>query len=331
MVNSVLEYLPLRSLGYLATLPYMDHIVRDHLRRRIESTIAASGLHVQNTLSMMEQSGTVISGSAALEIAAPGLCSPNDLNLYCPLESYSDAIDLITQTDGYIAEQERTTTVAARRTPFSKLNVNNGVRRMWKFRHISTGRRITLTESLSPSPLAPIFFFHLTSLMNCVTGRGAVSFYPEMSEKYTVQALINRSKNFETIHRPLEVSKWTDRGTTIIPDCADTHPGHPSSVTRERRGMCQWSYRHTKDPWTTYLAFKKPELECDIGPALAWRLGHLFKARGQIKIYAPTVHLLHEEWHLRTFRLLEIWIEYAAPLDGDTSVIAPEAWRRSFP
>ncbi|KAF6742980.1 hypothetical protein DFP72DRAFT_768941, partial [Ephemerocybe angulata] len=134
---------------------------------------------------MMDQTGTVISGSAALGIVVPGSCVANDLNFYCPLGSTAHATELITQSGEYTAELERTMTIAAQRTPFSKLNVNSGVRRVLKFRNTSNGRRITLTESLSPSPLVPLFCFHLTSLMNCVTGRGAMSFYPEMTEKYT--------------------------------------------------------------------------------------------------------------------------------------------------
>ncbi|KAF6750743.1 hypothetical protein DFP72DRAFT_781038, partial [Ephemerocybe angulata] len=130
---------------------------------------------------MMEKTGTVISGSVALEVTNPGSCTAEDLNFYCPLGATPAAIDSICQQTGFVLDHERESTMLAGRTPFSKLNVNNGVKHVLRFTHQVTKKRITLIESLSPSPLVPILFFHLTILMNYISGREAVAFYPELT------------------------------------------------------------------------------------------------------------------------------------------------------
>ncbi|KAF6756127.1 hypothetical protein DFP72DRAFT_1066943 [Ephemerocybe angulata] len=329
MISHVLDYLPLRSLQHIVDFPDMENHVRTHLKRRLSTTLSAFGFSAEKAIDVMQRSGTILSGSAALEIVQPGTCTPEDLNFYCPLGSSAAALELISHTKEYQPVEERKATVAIPRTPFSQLNVNNGVKCVHRFRDATTEKRITLIESLSPSPLLPLFFFHLTALMNCVTGTGAVSFYPELTESSA--ALLNRGIHFGAIHKPLEVEKWISRDIRLITDCHDEHPGHPNLTTREKRGMCQWAYRHSADDWTSALSFQADVAKINPGPELGWRLGHVFKAGNRVRVYAPAVHTLHEEWHLRTFRLLEIWVEYTAPVDEETNDATSELWRRSFP
>ncbi|KAF6747823.1 hypothetical protein DFP72DRAFT_854021 [Ephemerocybe angulata] len=322
MVDQVLQYLPLQPLSVLANLRDMEAVVKEHLERRITNTISSFSLHAKKTLNMMEETGTVLSGSAALEITSPGSCVPEDLNFYSPSGAAEATVEQILLTSGFALIQEPETAILTERTPFSKLNVNNGVKRVFRLSHRTTGKRVTVIESLSPSPLVPIFFFHLTTLMNCVTGRGAISFYPDLTETYT--AMMNPRRNFAVVHKPMELVKWQGRGTAIVRDCDEFHPSRPNSATHGKRGMCQRAFRHSQDGWSLSTDSK-------LGPTIAWRLGHKSKDQSQAGLHDPVVHLLHEEWHLRTHRLLEIWVEYLAPMDEITHRLSPKTWRQSFP
>ncbi|KAF6742992.1 hypothetical protein DFP72DRAFT_829139 [Ephemerocybe angulata] len=114
----------------------------------------------------------------------PGTCTPNDLNFYCPKHNAAAVVSYFTRLQGFTNLSLPTRKVVVERTPLNNLDVNNGVRRIYRFRCMSTGKTITLVESVSVSPLVPIFFFHSTVVMNVVTGRSVVCFYPDLTETY---------------------------------------------------------------------------------------------------------------------------------------------------
>ncbi|KAF6742991.1 hypothetical protein DFP72DRAFT_769247, partial [Ephemerocybe angulata] len=134
---------------------------------------------------MMTETGTVLSGSAALEIVAPGSCEPRDLNFYCPVGTASQVISSLLENEGFAEVPTSLQAILAERTPFSKFEVNNGIKRLTKMVHQSSSRTVTVAESISASPVAPILFFHSTLLMNCVTGTGVMSLYPDLTYEHT--------------------------------------------------------------------------------------------------------------------------------------------------
>ncbi|KAF6744349.1 hypothetical protein DFP72DRAFT_82571 [Ephemerocybe angulata] len=186
----ILGILPLTSLRVLGNLPRMRDVIRRHLKERVERVLKAFLKDdVDNCLAMMRLTGTVLSGSAALKVVLPDSGPPGDLNFYCPIHKAREAANYFARAAGFARLRLPTITIAVQRTPFNNLDVNNGVRKIYRFKSVYTGQTITLSESISASPPVPIFFFHTSFLMNCVSGRGVICFYPELTEAYTGKAI----------------------------------------------------------------------------------------------------------------------------------------------
>ncbi|KAF6747810.1 hypothetical protein DFP72DRAFT_1147103, partial [Ephemerocybe angulata] len=177
----ILHYLPLSSLLALSKLPKMRPVVQKHLRLRVINLLRCFTPSPDLCLRMMRQTGTVISGSSALSVVAPGVCSPHDLNLYCPKGSARSAMQHLLALPGVRRESFPARMFGAERTHFSKLDVNCGIRKMYRFFHEETNKTITLFESIDSSPLVPILFFHSSVLMNYVDAREVVSFYSSLT------------------------------------------------------------------------------------------------------------------------------------------------------
>ncbi|KAF6756111.1 hypothetical protein DFP72DRAFT_810809 [Ephemerocybe angulata] len=162
----ILDMLPLTSLDALSKLPLMREVIRAKLKAKIDNILTAFSLDADACLSMMERAGAILSGSAALYVVAPGYAAPNDLNFYCPKHAAKGVATYFSRSPGYTKVSNPTIRVVAERSPFNILDA------------------ITLSESISTSPLVPLFSFHSTTLMNCISGRGVLSFYPKLTEQY---------------------------------------------------------------------------------------------------------------------------------------------------
>ncbi|KAF6744350.1 hypothetical protein DFP72DRAFT_82574 [Ephemerocybe angulata] len=325
----IVALLPLRDLKALCAHPRMIPTLRVHLKQRVIETLDSFRLKGQETLDMMSASRTVLSGSAALEIVSPGSCEPNNLNFYCPVGSAHHALSAILATKGFVETPMSLKTLMSERSPFNKFEVNNGVKRLYRLVHLPTKKTIILAESISASPLAPILFFHSTLMMNYVTGTTAISLYPDLT--YERKGFLNYAVNFAKIHRPDVLDRWTGVGMSIWSDCHDLHDGHPSMSPTARKGMCQWAYRQINDDWADRMAFQRsPRLQ--LGPVLAWRLGHRYRTKKDVMHHKTSVHLVHEEWFkLCMYKKAVEWVRYYVPLVKETGLIDQALWKRSFP
>ncbi|KAF6750730.1 hypothetical protein DFP72DRAFT_851531 [Ephemerocybe angulata] len=325
----IIRLLPLRDLNALRAIPRLNDDMKTHLKARIIRLFVSYGLDGQKSLDMMFSTGTIISGSAALAIVAPGSCEPRDLNLYCAAGAAHGAIKLILGTKGFVETPSPLKALMTERTPFSKFEVNNGIKRIYRFVHVPSSKVVTLSESISTSTLAPILFFHTTLLMNYVSGSGATAFYPELT--YRCAGLLNYSQEFEKIHKPDVLNHWKQLGMEICDDCEEWHQDHPSVSPNVRRGMCQWAYRQTNDQWTERMNFRTGT-RVKLGPTLAWRLGHRYRGRKEVMHHKTSVHLVHEDWFkMCLYKAAVEWVRYYAPIDKATGAIDSANWKRSFP
>ncbi|KAF6756112.1 hypothetical protein DFP72DRAFT_1117584, partial [Ephemerocybe angulata] len=181
----IVRLLTLGDLLKLSAIPRIQHSVRKHLKGRVSRTLVSFRLREQDTLNRMIETGTVLSGSAALEIVSPGTCKPRDLNFYCPSGAAQRFISLILETEGFVEENKPFKVLMAERTPFSRFEVNNGVKRLYRLVHLSSKMVVNVVESVSASPIAPLLFFHSTLLMNYVSGDSVVSLYPSLTYEGT--------------------------------------------------------------------------------------------------------------------------------------------------
>ncbi|KAF5313711.1 hypothetical protein D9611_010239 [Ephemerocybe angulata] len=216
----------------------------------------------------------------------------------------------------------------AERTHFSKLDVNCGIRKMYRFFHEETNKTITLFESIDSSPLVPILFFHSSVLMNYVDAREVVSFYSSLTEDSI--GLANDHPRFDLIHKPGLRSKWLARGVETGADCSTLHSVHAAGTSGINVATCQRAYRRTDDLWMTRLAFEGGTRRT-VKPVLSWQLGRRAVAHGREGLQPGTVHASDDNWHMRTFKREGLWVEYYAPLDPTTGEVVGAWWRRCFP
>ncbi|KAF5332295.1 hypothetical protein D9611_008147 [Ephemerocybe angulata] len=329
--DAVFEYLPLSDLKVLASVQRAyKPFVAEHLRMRVVRLLGEYFQSGDAALKAMERLGCVLSGSAALEVVVPGSCSPRNLNFYCAKGASRRMLRYMEESPGFSRTDPPARKYVAERDPARKLDVNNGVRRMYTFRHIISGRSVFLTESNSESPLVPIFYFHTSQLMNVVAGTGAICFYSELSDNYT--GLKNLHPRFDAIHRPGVTEAWSKLGMGTREDCQDLHGNHDNLTAKQRRGMCQRFSRTSVDAWVTNMGYQPGQLCVDLGPVVSWNLGrHVTKGTGDVATQRPIVRIARDDWYLRTYRGAGEWVGFYVP-DGRVPGLAETArWKWSFP
>ncbi|KAF6746290.1 hypothetical protein DFP72DRAFT_855550 [Ephemerocybe angulata] len=234
----------------------------------------------------MLSSGTILSGSAALSIILPGSCKPGDLNFYCPVGSLAIATNHFINNGEYAEVNVTRRTLVSQRTRHSSLDVNNGVRSVHKFRHLTTCRFVTLTESISESPLLPLFYFHTTLMMNCVTGGGAICFYPDLT--YHCIGRLNPCHNFDKVHKPGSVAKWTDSTRFKFLEYRRTQPIPGLERHTESHGIRQRASRRSNDEWLSAFSYGEADPWTGMGPTLRWRLGIHYTWNHETFLHGPT-------------------------------------------
>lgn len=165
--------MPLHALVALAqTHPYAEE-AHYELDFRVKQTFEEWYLDGNATLLMLDSTDSVMSGSAALKICDPMSWMPGDLDFYCPLGRLQQVRTFFsnlqyTRTD--------TPNMSAQDPLYTSKTLIHTVVIMEK-----DGKHINIIESSVPSAIAPIFAFHSTLLMNVVTARGVLCFYPSMT------------------------------------------------------------------------------------------------------------------------------------------------------
>ncbi|KAF6742489.1 hypothetical protein DFP72DRAFT_860423 [Ephemerocybe angulata] len=330
----VLSYLPLPDLVSLSKVPKIEGEVEEHVRSRVVRLLAKIGVDPEELLGILKKTGSVISGSAALEVVVPGTCRPNDLNLYCPLGKVDETSKLLLRGEAYETIQSPDFAKLSERKRIETFDLNNGVSQIVRFKHKS-GVTVTLVESLSYSPLAPIFFFHNTILMNCITGDEVVSFYPYMISSLT--GLKNNRSDRPSTHSPDKIKKWESLGFNIIDSCETDHSNHVFWNSTPKHGFCHREYRTTTDVHCARLAFSPVSKPNVVGPVLCWRLGYDVRRESFTTRNSPVVVISTTGWPRdRATKATArsgtiVWHTYTAPLLQDSETVDPCLWKRSFP
>ncbi|KAF6742981.1 hypothetical protein DFP72DRAFT_1080967 [Ephemerocybe angulata] len=278
--DAMLGTLTLKDLHALGSLRPLAKIIENHLMHRIRTLFASFHLPCRATLDIMGDTGSVVSGSAAMSIIIPGLRVPRDLNLYCP-RGYAEEVVGYLKSQKYVIQPTNTTWNHLKTGNMGKYNINNGVHSLHRFNHLTHSSFITLVESAAASPLIPILFFHNTFLMNYYDARKVTCLYPELT--FEMKGLHNRSSGFDRLHKQGLGLKWERLGVSLLWTCetlhdhqatatTTTHTRKPTECQRERRSMedgnalnIQYDYRtsfasRTHLSW--HLGFFKWETTC---------------------------------------------------------------------
>ncbi|KAF6750729.1 hypothetical protein DFP72DRAFT_1072158 [Ephemerocybe angulata] len=275
----------------------------------------------------MSETGTILSGSAALKIAVPGSCNPTDLNMYCPKGTAKTVAQYFLENPDIRRVPLPVKKVGAERTPFSKFDVNRGVRKIYLFHHTITGKVITLCESIAESPLVPLLFFHASFVMNYVSGHDVVCLYSALTENYS--GLSNLHPEFTLIHKPGQNRKWISRGFDVHADCSYLHSIHATVLSGVEKGACQWASRRSDDRWIARVSFQVCPVGSPVSPIISWQLGRRVTEKNGIM--PGVVQVAGDKWYMNTFRPGGVWVEYYAPVDRRSGKVVSAWWKRSFP
>lgn len=334
--ETILSYLPLQDLQAMSLVSPGSPVVVGHLRGRVTRLLAALGLDPIQILDIMRETGAIISGSFALEIVNPGSCTPRDLNLYCGLGKGERVGALLGALQGIEFVPAPVEVNLSERRRFETLDLNNGVLRIRRFLHRMSSTSITLTESISRSALAPIFFFHNTVLMNCVTGHEVICFYPQLTRDYV--GLQNLRSVRSGTHDPEWVQRWDCLGYSVASNCGEQHQDHVYWSAQPSHGSCHHEYRNTSDALSARVAFTyDAPISDDSVPVLCWRLGFDLQGYNVTLQNSPAVFLFTADWSSERMKReaardgAVIWNTYTAPLLADKLTIDPRLWKRCFP
>ncbi|KAF5311405.1 hypothetical protein D9611_011594 [Ephemerocybe angulata] len=330
----ILAYLPLPDLISLSNVSSGEGEIKEHLRSRVCRALAKVGVDPESLLNVMRKTGAVISGSTALEVVVPGSCTPNDINLYCPQGKAVETSDLLLEDDAYEKIRSPEGARLSERIRVETFDLNNGVSQILRFKHKS-GASLNLMESLSHSPLAPIFFFHNTILMNCITSDEVISFYPLSTSSLT--GLKNNRSARPSTHSPEKLKKWETWGFNIFTSCDADHANHVFWNPTPKHGFCHFEYRSTNDRHCARMTFSSVHGPKLTGPNLCWRLGFDTRQGNTTTRNSPVVVISTTGWpkDCATKATAQsgniIWHTYTAPLLSDAESIDPCLWKRSFP
>ncbi|KAF6756126.1 hypothetical protein DFP72DRAFT_846892 [Ephemerocybe angulata] len=272
---AMLRSLTLRDLKALASLRPLTRVIEQHLRQRIRDLFKSYYLPSRESMNLLEETGSIISGSAALNVIIPDIRCPRDLNLYCPKGATARIVDFLASNE-YTLQMPPTvwnnTKIGNRNQLF---NINNGVRSLWKFRHVTKPALVTLVESAAQSSVLPVMFFHNTLLMNYCDAREVRCLYPTLT--FDLKGLHNRAEGFDRLHKSSLGLRWERLGISLSWTCETAHSHHNESLPtpappNHRPDTCQREPRFLTDDIGLGLTFNT-QARTAIDLQLSWRLG----------------------------------------------------------
>lgn len=163
------------TLRRLRRKPSSKAAVDAELSRRFTACLSNARLDHDATIGMMKATNTILSGSAALEMVMPGTCVPGDLDFYCPVHQ-APTVAAFFNGQGY----ECLPPPNGVRAGYGCLSLGLSLVLSMRHRDDPT-KKVNVVQSLTPSPLAPVLFFHSTPVMNFVTWEGYGVLYPGLT------------------------------------------------------------------------------------------------------------------------------------------------------
>ncbi|TEB31223.1 hypothetical protein FA13DRAFT_1709680 [Coprinellus micaceus] len=235
IVDAIVGFLPSPVLEILTHSPTFDLMARKHLKSRLSDLMKTWHLPAEGTLTMMRRRNTLLSGSAALQIVDPSSWNPQDLDFYAPSSEFA-AVCAWFLTQRYTVSDELTSEYMPQTLtgndfefgddlvdlqhnfPRLRVHASNCIQSVIRLVHPDHPKTINVIQSTSEHPVAPICFFHSTLVMNFVTGNGAVSLYPGLTQDR--KGMLNMQLNpplepvAETIFEALD--KYQQRGYSFF-------------------------------------------------------------------------------------------------------------------
>ncbi|KAF6748640.1 hypothetical protein DFP72DRAFT_1073995 [Ephemerocybe angulata] len=248
------KHMDLQDLAALAHL--WPDLAKEAIHLRLTSLLGSRHLDAEQFLEKMAETNSVVSGSGALEIILPGTCTPRDLDVYTPSNEGRTLVTYL-EANNFESYKYEGTPIDRRKEEqeddHEHYDNRNGIKAVHRLRHAVYGSQIHIIESVSLSPLVPLFFFHSTQVMNFVSATAAVCFYPELT--FRRKGLMNFAWPGSDFKNLDAVQKYRARGFEIYDHCTKlhSHTGLCSIVDPYPRESCSTIHRRTDDAFVLKL------------------------------------------------------------------------------
>lgn len=247
--NLIMDHSSLPDLEILgATNSILRSLVRQHILQRTTNLFRSFELDPLVMLDVLNHTRSVVSGSAALAVINPWSFTPNDIDIYVPRTHDALLIELMSTRFGY-----NVASISNVYPSFSSIstiyNLTNGAHSV----------QIMVTESANP--LAALFRFHSTVVMNFISAHGVYSAYPILTSQRrglkNQYELTHHSQSHETVRVCFD--KYKERGYEIADNLSDwpEFNGHVCTLT----GSCPGIDRYVDDRHAYFHRFSNASPE----------------------------------------------------------------------
>ncbi|KAF6755121.1 hypothetical protein DFP72DRAFT_1067851 [Ephemerocybe angulata] len=246
-------------------------MVRRELKERVTAVLRDKGLDADETLRRMREMNVVMEGPPILQVLLPDCNVGHVLSFCCPGWG-KGAFSQFLLSAGYSVEEEDDQTVEL--PDDGSQDCHTGCQHVTTLRN-GDGCTVTVNESVSMSPLVPIFFAETTASINYVSADGVACLYPEMT--LYKMALTNYARAFLDEDRQAGMTTYIANGFRIVDTCENTH-NHPpihhlDSLEEELPVNCQQKPRRINGPDALMVPFTKGGF-VPVRPFVRWRLGY---------------------------------------------------------
>lgn len=234
---------------------------------------------VDGLLSLLERTGTIISGSSALHLvqAKAGSVGLRDMDIYATLKFEDEVMDYLQAAEGY-----KVISKGGRKKGYD----TSAVQKVSELN--KEGKKIDIIITDWPNATMPILQCHSTAVMNYITAHSLVCLYPQWTKEK--KSLVNPRMYLEdgtNVRGVMALMKYVRRGfqVTTEPFELGTHDCHQSAY-------CPNTMRNTMDGDTLHWDFKRVNTVGDIPVTcdeIVWRLGGNECKEGRDEINPPFI------------------------------------------
>ncbi|KAF6745918.1 hypothetical protein DFP72DRAFT_1076898 [Ephemerocybe angulata] len=266
----VLVYCTLRELEIFSDLPAAGEMSRLELTQRVDSLLEENGLPPEMTLRRMREGNVVFTGARILRVLLPGCNVDDTLSFCCPGWGRDSFLQFLLLS-GYRVESEDDQTVEDE--DYGRQRSHSGCRHGMLLVN-GDGCSITVLESVSMSPLVPVFFSPTTASMNYISADGVACLYPDTTLNKT--GLTNYARYLSDEERRRRLEPYIAQGFQVIDSCEVWH-SHGSAdggyTQADLPVHCQRKSRRIDRPDALMVPFAKGGF-VPVRPFARWRLGH---------------------------------------------------------
>ncbi|KAH6891828.1 hypothetical protein BKA70DRAFT_1440996 [Coprinopsis sp. MPI-PUGE-AT-0042] len=186
--SMILKDLGIKELKKIASVA--PHLAHEELRLRVKALAKRAHLKISAVIVMLRDTGSVISGSAALLVLVPCPFVNAGLDIFCSFDQHRHVLDFLrhngygTPRKGKIISMSCHNHLADDSDFHSSFVIPSTIHTFYQVTHKDTGYIVSVVHSRSSCSIAPILGYHSTIMMNWISWDGVSCMYPALTIDY---------------------------------------------------------------------------------------------------------------------------------------------------